>query len=103
MAPRPRRGLRPEPPENCIQGGFRSTRGYGTLTSVACRDCGASLSSIDEIWHHMEGAHPAVSPNSAGDHLCPGCPTTPGRVFPLEPSEPRAKLYIPGRSAAYAE
>ena len=47
-----------------------------TMTSMVCRKCGASLSSIDEVLHHAESTHPAVSPNSAGDHLCPGCPAT---------------------------
>lgn len=39
-----------------------------------CLQCGASLSTIDEVVSHAESAHPTLSRTPSGDIVCPGCP-----------------------------
>lgn len=54
------------------------------MPSMVCRECGTSLSTIDEVLRHAEGAHPVRSPNPSADYLCPGCPATFRQLLQLQ-------------------
>lgn len=54
------------------------------MPSGVCRECGMSLSTVDEALSHAERAHPGISPNSAGEFLCPGCPATFRKLLQLQ-------------------
>lgn len=48
----------------------------GAMPSMTCNECGASLTSLDDVMRHVETAHPTSSHNPSGDIVCPGCPAT---------------------------